>query len=105
MSFKPPVYEHRVYYVFHKTTGQIVHSHRFMTIAGDDTVLKRFTERSILAEASKHSGHSEADLDLLVETSPPKGQGWIAGVDVKSKKLIVAASPSPMLKKEPFKHD
>jgi hypothetical protein len=42
MSFQPPQYEHCAYYVFHKTTGQIVHSHRFMTLAGDDSVIGWF---------------------------------------------------------------
>jgi hypothetical protein len=96
MSFKPPVYEHCAYYVFHKATGQIVHSHRFLTLAGDDTVMRRVSAHSIIAEASKHSGQPETVLDVLVETGPPKERGWIAGVDVKLKKLIIAASPSPM---------
>ena len=93
MSFKPPKYEHRAYYVFRKASGQIVHSHRLLTIAGDDTVSKRFTEHSIIAEAAKHSDQSEKDLDVLVETGPPKTHGWIAGVDVRSRKLIVGDSP------------
>jgi hypothetical protein len=71
-----------------------------MTIAGDDSVSGRFTEHSIIAEASKHSGQPETELDTVIETGPPSGQGRIAGVDVKLKKLMIAASLSPTLGKK-----
>jgi hypothetical protein len=91
MSFKPPAYEHRAYYVFHKASGRIAYSHRFLTIAGDDSVLKRFNEQSMLREAAKHAGCPETELEILTETGVPQG-GRIAGVDIQSKKLIRAAS-------------
>ena len=96
MSFKPPVYEHRAYYVFHKVTGRIAYSHRFLTIAGDDTLHRRYTAQSIVSDAAKHSGMPEADLDVLTETGLPPQGGWISGVDVASKKLIRTAAPPPL---------
>jgi hypothetical protein len=99
MSFKPPAYEHRAYYVFHKGTGRIAYSHRLLTIAGDDTVSRRFNERSMVSEAARQSGVAESDLDVMVETGASPQPGWIAGVDVKSRKLIRASSPRPTAEK------
>jgi len=93
MAFQPPVYDHRAYYIFDKSTGRIVHSHRFITIRGDDTLVSQISEDSLIAEAAASSGEAASNLGVHLEIGGPRKTGHIAGYDLQSRQLIIEERP------------
>lgn len=81
------------HYVYDKKTGEIIESHRRSFIAGRPRLSEADVERSVLSDAARRSGRSQAEFAVMAKQGIELLPGAVHRVDVDKKQLVHVQNP------------